>query len=291
MADDNGKGTTGGRPGREQLQALALSAWDLARTEEQRKRGGRSRLISLRTRQRLAAAYESAREVPADERSFYLVGENDADSCLLIHGAQSGPAAYRALATHLHRNGLTVHALLLPDHVVDDGVVAEVEWRSSLQKARQAFRHLRQVSDRVHVVGMSFGSVLAIQLARHEPVASLALLAPALIPRVSPLEKLALQLKLYRLPWFRQRLGWNADLLDGMDTARGIIGRLEMPIFAAQCEDDDRIAPDSLRHLQKKARHRASRFQLFPSGGHTVLASHGEQGLNQAILQFFKNPR
>jgi pimeloyl-ACP methyl ester carboxylesterase len=86
-------------------------------------------------------------------------------------------------------------------------------------------------------------------------------------------------------------LGWNADLLDGMDSARGMVGQLKVPIFAAHCEDDERIAPNSLRVLQKKAKHRNSRFQLFPSGGHTILASHGEQGLNQSILSFFKNPR
>ena len=291
MTENNGTDTTRDPRRRLQVQALALSAWDLARTEDRHGRDGRTRLITLRTRQRLAAAFETEREVPRENRSFYLVGEKDADTCLLIHGTQSSPAAYRSLGNYLHRNGMTVHALLLPGHVVDDDVMADVAWRSSLQQARQAFRQLRQVSGRVHVVGMSFGAVLAIQLAVKEPVTSLALLAPAMMPRVSPLQRLALHLRLYRLPWVRQRLGWNADLLDGMDTARGMVGQLKIPIFAAQCEDDERIAPNSLRILQKKAKHPNSRFQLFPSGGHAVLASHGEQGLNQSILSFFKNPR
>jgi carboxylesterase len=291
MANDESNGDSRGSRRRVQIGRLALSAWDLERSGDRHAKDGRVRVIALRSRQRLAAAFEAEREVPRDNRSFYLVGKQSADACLLIHGAQSSPAAFRSLGRFLHRGGLTVHALLLPGHGSEEDTPADVRWRASLQRARQSFRHLRRFNRRVHVVGMSFGTVLAIQLARTEPVASLALLAPALVPRVSSAQRLALELKLYRLPWIRRWLSWNADLIEGMDAARGAVSGLNIPVFAAQCEDDERIAPVSLRILQKKARHPASRFQLYPSGGHAVLASHGEQGLDRAILNFFKDRR
>jgi pimeloyl-ACP methyl ester carboxylesterase len=137
-------------------------------------------------------------------------------------------------------------------------------------------------------VGHGFGASLAIHLARREPTARLALLAPALVPRVTIFERLFLRMKLHRLRWLRPRLGWSPEILEAMETARQQVPRLRAPVYAAQCEDDERISPISLRVLQKRVRHRASRFRIFPSGGHQVLAAHGESSLHAEILEFFR---
>jgi esterase/lipase len=71
-----------------------------------------------------------------------------------------------------------------------------------------------------------------------------------------------------------------------MDKARGKIGQVGAPIFAAHCEDDDQASPSSLRILQNKARNRASRFRIFPEGGHAILTVHGEDVLYEQILEF-----
>jgi esterase/lipase len=81
-------------------------------------------------------------------------------------------------------------------------------------------------------------------------------------------------------------LGWNADLMEGMDKARSKIGKIKVPIYAAHCEDDDRASPSSLRTLQNKARNKASRFQVFAQGGHAILTVHGKDVLYNQILQF-----
>ena len=73
--------------------------------------------------------------------------------------------------------------------------------------------------------------------------------------------------------------------------ARSKIGKIGVPIYAAQCEDDDRASPASLRFLQNKARNKASRFQVFAEGGHSILAVHGKDVLYNQILQFCGSTR
>ena len=138
---------------------------------------------------------------------------------------------------------------------------------------------------------MGFGATLALLLALQESVSSLVLLSPAIMPRESFFQRLLVRLKLHRMRWVHRWVGWNADLMEGMDRARGKIGKIKVPIYAAQCEDDDRASPNSLRILQNKARNKSSRFQVFAEGGHSILAVHGKDVLFDQILEFCGSSR
>ena len=78
-------------------------------------------------------------------------------------------------------------------------------------------------------------------------------------------------------------------MLTAMKGARASIPRIRAPIYAAQCDDDDRMSPISLRVLQKNARHRASRFKVFPTGGHDILAAHGPEILHVEVQKFLRS--
>jgi len=283
---------TGSQPEqRERLTTLALTAWDLRRTRGAQKPTDRSRLVVLKTHARLTRQSEAALGVPEKERSFVLASPDATDGVLLVHGATGSPADMHALARTLHESGMTVACVLQTGY--GHGMVSRPEsrWRANLQHIRQTLQILRQGCRRVHVVGASFGAALAVHLAAREPVASLVLLAPALVPRVSLGMRLLMALRLHRIPWIRRRIRFTADVLDGMDRARGLLAHLDIPIYAVQCEDDETIAPASVRLLQKKARHRASRFRVFPTGGHDVLTAHGDTGLNDDIRDFIREGR
>lgn len=269
-----------------QTQNLTLSAWDLARTRKQKPDTLRGQVMTLRTHQRLVASYESERNIPEMDRSFLRVKDGAKDSVLLIHGVSTSPGSLRELATRLHDSGLNVYVLRLPDYGRPDNTISEVSWEGALQQASQCFTLLDRGVGKVHVVGLGFGATLALHLALREKVASLVLLSPAIMPRENFLHRLLVRLKLHRLKFVHRRIGWNADLMEGMDRARGKIGKIKVPIYGAQCEDDDRASPSSLRVLQRKAHHQASRFRVFPTGGHAILANHGDEGLYADIINF-----
>ncbi len=242
--------------------------------------------MTLRTHQRLVASFESERKIPEVDRSFLQIKEGANGSVLLIHGVSTSPGSLRELAIRLHEADLNIYVLRLPDYGTPEHTISEVSWESALQQGRQCFKLLAHGGGPVHVVGMGFGATLALHLASSESVSSLVLLSPAIMPRESFLQRLLVRLKLHRLGFVHNWLGWNSDLMEGMDIARSKIGKIKVPIYGAQCEDDDRASPASLRFLQRKAKHKGSRFRVFPDGGHAILANHGQQGLYKDIIKF-----
>ena len=267
-------------------QNLTLSAWDLARTRKQQPDSSRGHVMTLRAHQRLVASFEKERAIPDPDRSFLRVKEGARGSVLLIHGVSTGPGDLRELANFLFENDYNVYVLRLPDYGRRGHTISEVNWQSALQQARQCFQLLSRGGGKVPVVGMGFGAALALHLAREESVSSLVLLSPAIMPKASAFQKVLVRLKLHHLKFIHRYIGWNADLMEGMDQARGHVGKLRVPIYAAQCEDDDRASPASLRFLQRKSGHKASRFRVFPTGGHIILAEHGEKDLFHEIVTF-----
>jgi len=271
---------------RKRTAAMALSTWDLERTRKERRDTPRARIVMLRAHKRLTAAVEAQKNIPPQHRSLIEIQDESRTSCLLIHSINGSPADLESLADYLHRSGMTVYAMLLPEH--GNGNQHEFMWRACFQDVRLRFRILRRIYQKVNVVGYGFGATLAIHLAAKEPVASMVLLSPALVPRVSFIERLFFRLGIHRIAWLRPRMGWTEDVLGAMKKARTLLSRLRLPIYAAQCDDDERVSPVSLRILQKNVRHKASRFQAFPTGGHAILATHGEPALYQEIIKFFQ---
>jgi len=242
--------------------------------------------MTLRSHQKLLASFEHERAIPDPDRSFLKVSEDSSGSVLLIHGVSTGPGDLRELANYLADNSYNVYVLRLPDYGTTGNTISEVSWESSLHQARQSFELLNRGGGKVHVVGMGFGATLAVHLAREHKLSSLVLLAPAIIPRASRTQRFLVRFRLHHLGFVRRYVGWNADLMEGMDKAKGHVGKLQIPVYAAQCDDDERASPESLRFLQRKAKHKASRFQVFPTGGHSILAAHGQKRLYSEIVKF-----
>ncbi len=272
-------------------QNLTLSAWDMARTRTKTPDSPRGHIMTLRAHQRLVASFERERAIPDPDRSFLRVKEGNRGSILLIHGVGTGPGDLRELANFLFDHEYNVYVVRLPDYGTSGDTISEVSWQSALYQAQQCFDLLSGGGDRVHVVGMGFGAALALHLASGEKVASLVLLSPALFPKATLLQRWLVRLKLHRLKFVHRSMGWNAGLIEGMDRARGKVAHLAVPLYAAQCEDDDRASPASLRFLQRKSRHGSSRFQVFPTGGHAILAEHGPETLFDEIVGFCDVPQ
>jgi esterase/lipase len=247
--------------------------------------------MTLRAHQRLVASFEKERKIPENNRSVLRVKEGAKGSCLLIHGVSTRPGDLYELADVLFEADYNVYVLRLPDYGTPGHTISEVSWESALHQAKQCYHLLARGGGKVHVVGMGFGATLALLLALNESVSSLVLLSPAIMPRESWFQRLLVRMKLHRLRFVHNWLGWNADLMEGMDKARGKIGQIRMPIFAAQCDDDDRACPTSLRVLQNKAQNKASLFRVFPEGGHAILAVHGKGVLYPAIVDFCGSDR
>jgi len=278
---------------------LTLTAWELEHAldnvepdpelETQPPRPARAGSMALRAHARLQGEMEARLGVPKERRTRIGIQPEVDESVLLVHGSTGTPQDLDGLARYLHGQGYTVYNMLLPGHGLESATLPVVKWKACLNEVQLRYRLLARHSRLVHVVGFSFGGALAILLTRQEQPASLSLLAPALVPRVPLGTRLLMLLGLHRLPPLRRRIGWNLEVFEAMERAKSQVGKLRLPIYAAHCQDDARIDPASLRLLQKRTRHRASRFRLFETGGHMILAAHGETALNDALLQFLRD--
>ncbi|MBD3220720.1 alpha/beta fold hydrolase [bacterium] len=273
---------------RARVQAMSLTAWDLARNQFHEHADPRARIMTLRTHERLRTLAEAELGVAKHKRTFLKVGQEGQPGVLLVHGTDQTPAHMVPLARVMHEAGLTVHGLLLADygHGVTGG--PEARWRATLQQVRHGHRLLADSCRDVYVLGSGFGAALALHLASRERVAGLVLIAPAIVPRVDLKIRLLRSLGLLRVPQVRRRMGLRVDVLEGMQAAQDLIPRVDVPMFGVMCDDDDRVSPEALRILQKRARHPRCRFQIFPEGGHDVLAAHGSASLDQDIIDFIR---
>lgn len=274
---------------RARVQAMSLTAWDLSRNQVHEHADPRARIMTLRTHERLRMLAEAELGVAKHNRTFLKVGQDGQPGVLLIHGTDQTPAHLVPLARVLHEAGLTVHGLLLADY--GHGVTSrpEARWRATLQQVRHGHRLLCESCGEVHVVGVGFGAALALHLASREKVASMVLLAPAIVPRIDLRVRLLRTLGLLKLPLVRRQMGMKVDVLEGMQAAQDLVPRIDVPMFGAMCDDDDEVSPEALRVLQKRARHAGCRFRAFPTGGHDVLAAHGTASLDREIIEFIQN--
>lgn len=270
------------------LTQLALTAWELEQ-EAATQDDARHRAATLRAHARLQAEVEAVSEVVPDQKSRLRVAGAADEGVLLIHGSTGSPADLNGLTDHLFNSGFHVHNILLPGHGTGDEGLPSVKWKSCYNEVLLRYRIMAKTCRRVHVVGFSFGAALAILLARQEQPATLSLLSPALIPKVSFWHRMMISLRLHRLPMISRKIGWNLEVFAAMEKAKGQVGKLKLPVYAAHCQDDERIDSGSLRHLQKKARNKSSRFRLYPTGGHLILQAHGGESLNNEVLDFLRS--
>lgn len=102
---------------------------------------------------------------------------------LIIHGFTGRTSEMVYLATELNNHGYTVSVPRLPGHGTNGRDFLQSDGDQWLRRVTDAYLALRTDYDRVYVVGLSMGGVLAALLAaRFEPDA-VALCAPALLVR------------------------------------------------------------------------------------------------------------
>jgi carboxylesterase len=102
---------------------------------------------------------------------------------LLIHGYSASPGTFDTVVAELERRGIPYYAPRLTGFGQDDlALLAHTrahDWRRDVQ---EAYDLLAAWADEVSVVGMSFGALLALELAGRVPVRHLVLASPYFEP-------------------------------------------------------------------------------------------------------------
>jgi carboxylesterase len=109
--------------------------------------------------------------VPSAPREFILPGNGPRGrtGVLMVHGLAGTPNEMRMLGRGLQSAGFEVHGVQLAGHcgTLDDLVATG--WQDWVESVHAGARRLRAKVDRVVVMGLSMGAVLALELAAERP--------------------------------------------------------------------------------------------------------------------------
>ena len=114
-----------------------------------------------------------------DSRPFLLMNPKSRSAVLSIHGLRASPWETGRLGEYLNERGFTVYGMRLPGHgtrVEDLAGVTYKEWVSAALKAADS---LRERSDRIYLVGVSLGGLIALYIAENRDISGVVAVAPA----------------------------------------------------------------------------------------------------------------
>lgn len=99
---------------------------------------------------------------------------------LLIHGFTSTPGVFREMQKALAQKGYALHCPVLPGHSTSIEDFSQCQYQQWQQTIEQTYTTLSHHYEKISVLGLSLGGLLAYQLAQKHPIERLYLLAPCL---------------------------------------------------------------------------------------------------------------
>ncbi len=99
---------------------------------------------------------------------FFLNG-GDEIGAVLVHGYLTAPDEMRPLGRYLARQGVTVSAIRLTGHGTRPEALQGVHWQQWVADVRAGVEGLRRRCERVALVGLSLGGMLALLVAADMP--------------------------------------------------------------------------------------------------------------------------
>jgi carboxylesterase len=118
--------------------------------------------------------------IPTAEPFFF---PGDKTGCLLVHGFTGTPKEMRWLGEDLARRGRTVLAVRLAGHATRPQDMARARWQDWLANLEDGWHILSGCTQRIFIIGLSMGGVLALRFASQYPLAGVAALsAPHHLP-------------------------------------------------------------------------------------------------------------
>lgn len=232
------------------------------------------------------------------------------DAVLCVHGLTGMPYEVRPIGEALAARGVRAVGILLPGHGAEREVLAgaaHAEWLDAVATAHGA---LRSRHERVFIVGLSLGGLLALCHAADAQVDALAVIATPLHvgTRLTALLPLVRRVK----PFFPKRRG--SDIRDAaararhpslavMPTAsvlelvrlqlrtRAVLHRVQAPLLVAHGLLDATVHPSNAQEIAASVSSSERELLWLPNSGHVVPVDHDGPELAQAVVDFLTRKR
>lgn len=221
---------------------------------------------------------------------------------LIVHGFTGSLDTVKAVVPVAEKLGLPWRMPVLRGHGTVYQDLEPVRYLDWYEDGLAALKELQQEVERVVIVGLSMGGLVALRLAMEHPerLAGLVLLAPAL-RFADPLVGLTPLIKLFFRYWdnpgsFADRELAKActnypkfptaafgQLLDFGHEVERRLGEVKLPVTTLYSRQDKTIHPIAMKLLEDKLGSREKRFVYFEKSGHEMLQDCEAEAVVAAI--------
>ena len=223
------------------------------------------------------------------------------DGVLLIHGFTGSPSEMKGLGNHLAHRGYTVLAPRLAGHSTCPSDLRRTTWQDWVASAEDGIFLLRGECERIHLIGLSVGAIIAFYLAARHPVASVISMNGGLFVRrdwrlqflpllqfIYPYMKKAQPLSVMpeRIRYATRPVRSIREVLTFMSETRRILPQLSVPVCLMQSRKDKIIPPRNLELLAELLGENVQARFWFEESGHVLSAGCEKELVWQRTADF-----
>lgn len=236
-------------------------------------------------------------------KPFYFRGNNI--GCLLIHGFTGTPAEMRLLGEYLNKKGYTVRGVLLKGHGTKVEDMEKTTWKDWLSSAETELIDLKHKCEKVVVIGLSMGGIIALNLAsRFEVDSVVSIAAPIWIKNTrayySPILKyfnkyvykskveLPEDVRDYRISYDKTPVASVPHLLKLIRKTKRRLKKIKNPILIIQSKNDNTVRYDSAEYIYKHVGSSVKKLIFLKESGHVVTADCERLKAFEEINKFFQ---
>lgn len=216
---------------------------------------------------------------------FYFKGNSI--GCLLIHSFTGCPAEMRLLGEKLKDNGYTVKGVKLKGHGTSIEDMENSSWTEWLTSAEEDLLYLKSKCDKVVILGLSMGAIIALNLAsKHDVAGVVSLSAPIKIVDkrvyyasvlkffqkyiVKEQKDLDPDVKDYSIGYDRTPLVCIPHLVRLIRKTRRRFKKIKCPTLIIHSKDDNTVEYMSADIILNKIRASFKKLVFLKNGGHAI---------------------
>jgi carboxylesterase len=225
--------------------------------------------------------------------------------CLLMHGFTGTPAEMRPLGIHLNHQGYTVLGIRLFGHATEPVDMIRVRRRDWLADVESGSDVLRGVCDKVVVVGLSMGGLLALWAGAQGTVEAVVCLStPMMMPRnrlvrfARPLSTLIPYISKGKANWLVPEAAQAhvtypvypiraaAELRELMQDVHQALPKVRAPLLVIQARGDSAVSPDSMAIITENVGSAHKRSLWLEDSGHVITRDRQRETVFAAVSDF-----
>lgn len=223
---------------------------------------------------------------------------------LLVHGFTGSPAEMRLLAEYLWKQGFTVMAVRLPGHGTQVEDLNNTKWQDWYNAVVDSYNVLKDLCDKVSVIGISMGSLLAIKLATFNVLEKLVVMSTPIElkdDRISLLpfyrifksyfpkpKKYYNAVDEYNISYDKYPLKALSSMLELIEKVKENLPSITNPTLIIQSRVEKTVKYKSASYINKNIGSNKKQIIWLENSGHMIVLDSQREAVFEKISEFLK---